>query len=817
MRTPKEGKYILNLKGVTRSETDLVGAKAANLGELAGAGFPVPEGFVLTTDAFDQFLADNGFDPGSSPGEVASADFPEEFASGVLEGVADIGDVPLAVRSSGTAEDLPDASFAGQYETVLGVRGADALLQAVAKCWSSAFSERVRAYRKAQGQQGAPRMAVLIQRLVEADAAGVAFTANPVTGVRSETVVSAVRGLGERLVSGQATPDEWVVRGSEAICQQAPEEAIDAAQALAIAELARRVEGYFGHPQDIEWAIAGGKLYLLQARPVTALVQEVIEPVPIPVEVPDGFWEREATHAPQPWSPMTSSLIFPGRNRSLKRAFDEFGILLETLEMREIGGWEYTRLVPLGGKDRLEAVRSEKAIRFVRRWHEEWQPGLETRIAELRDVNLDSLTDAELDEHIAKVTTLLQEGSNIHFLFLGLGGILGELVFACRDLLGWDDNKAFDMLNGLSEKSTEPSRRLADLASMVQKNSPARSILGKIDDNSLERLTEADPQFGTAFHEYMQEYGIRALRYEMADPTLAESPVLVLGLIQDQLVRGYDPTADASALRHKRRTTVEEARAALSHHSSQDRERFERALAKAEESYPVREDNEFFTISAPIGLIRYGVLEMGSRMAERGQIGERNDVFFLEMDEARKAFREGSNQLALVRRRKGERAWVLAHPGPATYGKDPGPPPSFQVLPAGARMSMEGVLWYMERVFAQAQTRQAEAADGALRGIAASPGEYRGFARVVMDESEFGKVEAGDVLVCPITSPVWSVLFPSIGALVTDTGGILSHPAIIAREYRVPAVVATGRATNVLRDGQTVKVDGSAGTVEVLS
>jgi phosphohistidine swiveling domain-containing protein len=255
----------------------------------------------------------------------------------------------------------------------------------------------------------------------------------------------------------------------------------------------------------------------------------------------------------------------------------------------------------------------------------------------------------------------------------------------------------------------------------------------------------------------------------------------------------------------------------LSLHSRQERERFEQALERAEEAYPVREDNEFYTHSAPLGLIRFGVLEMGRRLTERGQIGERDDVFFLEMDEARKALLDGGDQAAVVRRRKGERAWVLAHPGPLTYGKDPGPPPNFSVLPAEARMAMEGVLWYLDRVFAQELTRQAEEMDGALHGIPASAGKYRGIVRVIMNESEFGKLEAGDVLVCPITSPVWSVLFPSIGALVTDTGGILSHPAIIAREYRVPAVVATGRATRVLRDGQTVLVDGSAGTVEVMS
>ena len=159
--------------------------------------------------------------------------------------------------------------------------------------------------------------------------------------------------------------------------------------------------------------------------------------------------------------------------------------------------------------------------------------------------------------------------------------------------------------------------------------------------------------------------------------------------------------------------------------------------------------------------------------------------------------------------------WVEAHPGPASYGKDPGPPPSFAALPSEARFVHEALMWVADRIFAPQQSGQEQASETMLRGIAASPGDYTGPVRVIKNEGEFAKLQPGDVLVCPITSPVWSVLFPSIGALVTDSGGILSHPAIIAREYSVPAVVATGNATSLLQDGQIVKVDGERATIEV--
>ena len=492
--SPTDTTYVLRLRELSRADANRVGAKAANLGELAGAGFPVPEGFALTTAAFDCFLAANGLGPDSSPEAVAAAPLPADIADALVAAAAALGDVPLAVRSSGVAEDLPGASFAGQYETVLDVRGTAALMAAVRHCWASAFSQRVTAYRAAQGQP-AGGLAVLVQRLVPADAAGVAFTANPVTGDRSEAVVSAVRGLGERLVSGQASPDEWLVKGDEAVCQSAPEGAIDAAQAQAVAKLARDVEASYGCPQDIEWALAGGELYLLQARPITALPDARPEPdqapIPVPVEPPPGFWQREASHAPQPWSPMARFAMFDAREAAVRHTFDEFSLLLETIEIREIGGWEYMRLVPLGGQDRaappawlmpllirvvprlrsrikacVQAIRSDKPGAFIQRWDAEWLPGLTARIATLRDVDLAKLSDDELDDHVSSVMALCRDGADVHFLLHGaLSIILGELAFTCRDLLGWDDGRTFALVSGLSAKSTEPARRLAELPS----------------------------------------------------------------------------------------------------------------------------------------------------------------------------------------------------------------------------------------------------------------------------------------------------------------------------------------------------------------
>ena len=337
-------------------------------------------------------------EPGQDGDTIVKKPLPTDIEEALCDALLAFGDEPLAVRSSGVAEDLDGASFAGQYETILGVSGNASVADALRKCWASLYSSHIDSYRMTRGLS-VDRMAVLIQPLVAADAAGVAFTANPVTGDRCETVVNAVRGFGERLVSGHATPDEWVVRDGRAVCRNEPEGALVEHEVLAVAELARRVEQHFGYPQDIEWAISGGRLYLLQARPITTLSPvETTVPEYAHTEPPPGFWERADSHYPEPLYPITRSTLLPAANQGFRRMCRDFGLLMETVEEREIGGWVYLRMVPLGGKDRLpppdwlmcllihllpslrtrirccqEAVRSDKAGQWIERWHIEFK------------------------------------------------------------------------------------------------------------------------------------------------------------------------------------------------------------------------------------------------------------------------------------------------------------------------------------------------------------------------------------------------------------------------------------------------------------
>lgn len=806
--------------GATR---EVVGSKAATLSSLVREGFRVPRAVVLTVRAFERFSDTTGPHP--------------DLTEALVEAGGRLGSVPLAVRSSGLAEDLEGASFAGQYETVLGVQGLPDLEQAVRRCWQSARSEHVRAYMKAQDVDELP-MGVIVQEQVPAAAAGVAFSANPVTGARDEVVINAVIGLGDRLVSGETDAEEWVVRGGHPECLSSPEPAIDPAWATRIARLTRQVEAVFGVPQDIEWAVAGDELSLLQARPITSLPSPAVDPVPIDVIIPDGRWERDVSHMPTPWHPI-DRLTYPLVERAMRIWVDEFGYLFDGIEFRDIGGWVYNRMTPLGGKEgpelpdwvmwlavrsipmirrriraAREAVRSDKAGRYIERWYEEWRPELDSTFARLRDVELAVLSDDALVDHIGDCVRLFGRGLEIHTLLHGsMAMILYEYVDACERLLGWDMPAALDAVGGTSSRSTEPSRQLSDLADIARRTPTLLDRSDGIVDDLVEDLGAIDEAFARGFAEYLDEHGHVSLGISgtLGDATLAETPALVLAMISGQVATGYRPDAADHANARTRAATLAAAREAIA--SDLDRAQFERLLERATRAYPVREDNDPYTMFRPLAATRYAILEVGRRLTERSGLETASDVLFLTLDEALDALADPSDHRALVDRRKGERLWAKHHPGPASYGEEQAPPSSLSFLPADARLPMEAILWSLDSIMA---IGAAPAEDRSMvTGVGASAGRYLGPVRVVMDETEFDKLQPGDVLVCPITSPPWSIVFPMVGALVTDSGGVLSHPAIIAREYRVPAVVATGNATQRLRDGQVVTVDGTEGRVLV--
>ena len=813
---------VVDLHGAADRDSNEVGMKAAHLARLAGSGFPVPDGFVITTAACDRILGPTGCL--GRPSTVS--DIPPDIWAEVLSHLDRLDEWPVAVRSSGTVEDLGDASFAGQYDTVLGVEDAPAVAGAIGRCLASAFSEQVRAYK---GSDTPSPMAVLIQRMVQADAAGVVFTANPVTG-DDEVLVSAVRGLGDRLVSGQATPDEWVVRGGDVTCATRTEGVLDQNQATRIADMAKAAERLFGSPQDIEWAMAGHDLFVLQARPITAL------PVAPEVKVPtEGFWVKDTAHFPTPFTPFGASVYLPAISDVIG-LFAEFGVLLDGLDQLSLGGEVYMRSIPMGGKDRpvpptwvmwvasrlapslrrrarvaRTTIRSGLAERIVDRWEQQWRPEFEKELAELRSLDLRALDDLRLLSHLDSLKALLRRGEDLHFrLTFPYALSLYELSVTCQDVLGWDSGQSLSLVTGASQASSEPGRVLQDLAGRIAADAPAFQALTTPEGDPLTELQRAAPWAAEEFNAFLERYCHRTSSYDPGDPTLFERPHIVVHLLAEQARAGK-----ASEIRKQSQPDmVAKARAELTGRPEVDRARFEASLSFALRAYPTREDNIYWLDNYPCALLRYCALEIGRRLAERGLLVRASDAVYLEEHELRRAMagNDSDDLRALISRRKAERAWVIGHPGPPFYGTPPGPPPDLSPLPADLRHINNAFMHLIQS--GETQTRRQDAKHE-LRGVPASPGRYTGPVRVLRDETEFAKLESGDVLVCPATSPSWSLLFLQAGAVITDGGGVLSHTAVIAREYGIPAVLATGEATRRLSDGDLVTVDGNTGVVSI--
>lgn len=561
-------------------------------------------------------------------------------------------------------------------------------------------------------------------------------------------------------------------------------------------------------------------------------------PVPVRIDPGPGFWQREKSHYPKPVTPATRSVLLPAVNRGFRIALEEVGVWIETLEVRDIGGWIYQRAVPLGdgraspdgpapltaNLARQLADRVATAVRFVREdcagqwldlWRRQWKPFLAARTGTLAAVSLKECSDQELVQHLRSVVSLLTTSFEWHLKTnVAIQYVLAQYAFAAKELVGWDDATAMEVCGGRSAVTTDPARLLADIAARIRVRP---DLVSDIESGAQRGEIEfRNPEIGALLAQYTERFGLRLLGYELAEPTVAESDELLWRLLRDQIRWPYRPEGVATVLAARRERRIAEAGQRLGNRSSEDRARFFHALQCAENAYPIREAHGFYDRDVPLGLLRLALLEAGKRMAQRGQLQDRDDVFYLELGAGVELFQSGASAKSLVLRARGEHTWALRHPGPATYGTIPSPSPDLDALPPEARFAMRAMAWATDTAFEPQKSGRVQTSALRIDGVAASEGRYQGTVRIVTDESDLCRIEAGDILVSRHALPVWSVAFASIGALVTDAGGSLSHAAIIAREYGIPAVVATGNASRLLKDGETVLVDGTAGVVRAL-
>ncbi|WP_091107100.1 PEP/pyruvate-binding domain-containing protein [Micromonospora citrea] len=794
---------VITLSEVTGSMVDLVGGKAARLGEMARSGERVPDGFCVTTAAHEL-------------GVVPRAEVERAYER--------LGGGPVAVRSSATAEDLPDASFAGQQDTFLDVTGTAGVLSAIEECWRSLHGARAVAYREAHGiDHESVRMAVVVQRMVEPAAAGVLFTANPLTGCRTEMLVEAAAGPGTAVVDGGAAVERYVLDGSPPTATGL----LDAARLDELRDAGRRLQERFGCPQDVEWAYdRQGRLWLLQSRPVTTLF-----PPPPETGRPAPRVYLEFGHVQgmrQPATPMGMSSL-----KSLVAAMlATFGL---TVEITDIGGRLYgdltdlarhpstrKRLVKLMAVDfgpRAQAVMEHVLAdpRFAplpgaRPDRTATGPALRTAaraatgvvralarpeaararlFREVERLRADSVPPADLRTAADRLRYVREEDPSTgpdDIVWPIVAGMLAATLPASLLRGVAEPDEINTVLGGMPHNVTiemdlalwRLSRQAGEHRELLL-TTPPRELAAAYARGTL-------PDVGLAA--FLDRYGHRAAaEVDLGVPRWDEDPTPVFAMIANYL-RVTDPE-QAPDRRFARAAATAEATCAQLVARARRRRPVRGRIAgfllrRARMLAGLREAGKFAGLYR-LREMRRQLLLVGAELAGRGLLADPGDIMFLTLDEAHTAVHDGADHRSTVAARRATHRRELRRP-------------AVPVALLSDGTDVEAVL------------PPAPTPDGALRGVGAAAGRATGPARVVHDPAT-AHVEPGDVLVAPTTDPGWTPLFLTAAALVTETGAVMAHGPTVAREYGIPAVICVPDATARIRTGQLVTVDAAVGTV----
>nr|WP_281065034.1 PEP/pyruvate-binding domain-containing protein [Brachybacterium sacelli] len=796
---------------------DLVGGKGTGLGRMMRHGERVPPGFCVTTRAH-------------RAGRVPRED--------VLEAYRALGRGAVAVRSSATAEDLPDASFAGVQDTYLGIEGEDALLEAIERCWASLHSDRATAYRDALGWEDGPRMAVVVQRMIAPRAAGVMFTANPLTGTRGETVIDATAGLGEAIVDGSVEGDHYVLG------REAPTDShgvLSTPDLRALQDAGRRLEAAFGAPQDVEFALDDDGLWLLQSRAITTLF-----PLPAPEEGTSG---DENLHAylevghmqgllepvtPMGMTALTELADWWGRNMGM-------GLFMDALT--DIGGRMFMDLTPMLRHPRMRrrvGAAMEVYGADVRRHVEQLleDPRFAPRREKMFDVGqmvrglapmMPRLLADTVTAGLAPQRTL-ERSREVLESMLRQPPLRKDLpatarIAAIRELSGPVLGKAMTpllapLIMGLSARplaeallgdTVRPEELAAigrgmphnitttmDLA-LWQVATRAREhgdLFRETSPPELARRYAAGDLPDVGLEEFLARYGYRSAReIDLGVPRWVEDPEPVFAALAGYL----------------RVTSAEDAPDARFARAADDAERtLEQVVTRAARSRPLRARAAHFTLRRwrdlaglrelpkfvwviPLLDIRRQLLLLGEDLAAQGCLEQAADVMFVTLQEAQESAESGRNLCDLARDRRAE------HRRESRRMQVPRLLLSDGTIPENVP---------------DPQAPQLTEDEHHLVGRPAAAGRATGRVRVVTDPGK-ATMEPGEILVAATTDPGWTPLFLTAAGLVTSTGTPVAHGPTVAREYGIPAVICLRGATERLQTGQLVTIDGATGTVEL--
>ena len=852
---------VLSLDDAVAAEPAVSGGKAATLARLRSHGFPVPAGVVVTTDVYRTLVDDADIrEPLArlrAAREDGDTDHQRAVAAQIREAIrscslppsvresleATLPPGPYAVRSSATSEDLPEASFAGQYDTRLGVSSREELHEAIVGCMASLFTDRAVAYR-ARNDVDTDRMAmaVVVQRMVEPDASGILFSADPMTGERDVSVIDAGPGRGDTQVSGRTTADTLRVnRRSDTVegyrtGSERTGHVLTDRDALALAAIGARIEDALGSPQDIEWAILDGEISVLQARPITALY-----PLPTPQPRDDrthvyfSFGHRqgmtgampplvlelwqEVTEAvrgdfglPEPFAvtaggrlylDVTPYLTHPRLRRRMRQNLDYLdapaAAALDTLLTARADEFPL-RTPSLGGYWRAARSLTRVGSAVGSLFRPLPRAMLTTDRAAERD-RVERVYETEIERAVDTIRSGTDPASRLAAaraeLHRSLSWLLDPFygVFLSAVTAGWllrrlvpeadehVDALALGVEDDVVYRMTSELGELADTA----RGTPAETAL--IEGATLEELSELEDTdaFLAAFDAFLEEYGFRAVgEIDFSRPRYRENPTPLLNVVAG-LLEADEP--DPQRVHERLDARARDAERALAREASPVLRPLVKRLVATYRSYVGIRELPKFVLSKLLDQLRTQVLGAAAELVAAGALSDPDDVWLLAFDELQRGL-EDPRTLAGVdfvgRRRQQETLERLSPPRIIT---------SDGHVPRG--------------------TAPETAVDGQLRGTGASPGVAEGPVRVVTDPTT-QRLSTGEVLVAPYTDPGWTPLFLNAAAVVTEVGGRLTHGSLVAREYGIPAVVAVEDATTRLQTGDRVRVDGTEGTVDRL-
>ena len=848
--------YVLGFQEVDRTRVEEVGGKGAGLGELSRlAGIRVPEGFCVSTAAFKRMLAeapaldelmerlarlkaedrDGHKEVGAAIRRVIEGTpIPDDVREAVTAFLARLGErAAYAVRSSATAEDLPAASFAGQLDTYLNVSGTPAILAHVSRCWASLFTDRAIAYRLQQGfDHRKVAMAVVVQKLIVPEAAGVLFTADPVTSNRKVTSIEAGFGLGEALVSGRVNADLYKVRGGQVTERAIGPERRDRPvltdeQAVALERLGRRIEGHFGHPQDIEWCLADDGFHVVQSRPITTLFpipdagdaghhvfvsvghQQMMTDAMRPLGL--SLWQLTAVRpmyvaggrlfvdiVKDMASPAGRDVVLNVLGRSDPRVRDAIMTLLARGDFPDPLPAAPQASGAAPGKPGLPPVDDDAAddAATVADLIARDQASL---VALKRDIAAKSgtaLLDFILDDLRQRKEASLADPRSFGVILAGANAVawLNEQMLAWLGEKGVADVLSRSVANNVT---SEMGLALLDVADAIRPHPEVVAYLRGAQDEGfwagLAPLAGGE-EAREAIAAYLEKYGMRcAGEIDVTRTRWSESPTTLVPLLLANIAH-FEPGAASRRFDQGRREALAMEQALLSRLSelpegAQKADETRRMIGRLRCLIGYREYPKYALVNRYY-LYKLALLREAERLVRAGVMPEKEDIYYLTFEELREVVRTDVLDGQVVARRKGEHE-------------------QHQKLVPPRVMTSDG-----EAI--TGSYKRTDLPPGAIVGLAVSSGVVEGRARVLVDMAD-ADLAPGDILVTRFTDPSWTPLFVGISGLVTEVGGLMTHGAVIAREYGLPAVVGVERATRLIQDGQRIRVHGTDGYVEILS